>query len=57
MKKRLVILYADDNPDDRELLRDALRDKDENHYLIETANGREVFFICNLQKASKTLLR
>jgi CheY-like chemotaxis protein len=41
MKQKPVILYADDDPDDRELLREALKKKGVEHELIETANGRE----------------
>ena len=41
MKQKPVILYADDDPDDRELLREALKKKGVEHELIETTNGRE----------------
>jgi CheY-like chemotaxis protein len=41
MKKRPVILYAEDDPDDREILRDALKEKGIDHEIVEVANGRE----------------
>ena len=41
MKRKPVILYAEDDPDDRELLREAFREIDNDHQMVETANGRE----------------
>ncbi len=41
MKMKSVILYAEDDPDDRELLREALGSKCTDHEIVETANGRE----------------
>ena len=36
-----IILYAEDDPDDRELFREILADKGVNHEIIEAINGRE----------------
>ena len=41
MGPKPVILYAEDDPDDRELLREALEHKGVAHEIVETANGRE----------------
>ena len=41
MSRKPVILYAEDDPDDRELLREALKGKGVEHEIVETANGRE----------------
>ncbi len=50
MRKRPIILYADDDPDDRELLRDALNEKDSIVHIIETVNGREVLLYLQSSK-------
>ncbi|MGZ8545462.1 MAG: response regulator [Flavisolibacter sp.] len=41
MNRKPVILYAEDDPDDRELLRETLSRKGFQHEIVETANGRE----------------
>ena len=41
MKRSPVILYAEDDPDDRELLREAFNELHKDLKMVETANGRE----------------
>jgi CheY-like chemotaxis protein len=50
MKLKPVILYAEDDPDDRELLRDVLSDKGVDHEVVEAANGREALLFLRSTK-------
>jgi CheY-like chemotaxis protein len=50
MKNRPVILYAEDDPDDREILRDALKEKGIDHEIVEVANGREALLFLRSTK-------
>ncbi|WP_121357685.1 response regulator [Flavisolibacter nicotianae] len=53
MKQKPVILYADDDPDDRELLRETIREKGVLCELVETANGRETLLYLRSTKGIK----
>jgi CheY-like chemotaxis protein len=48
-----VILYAEDDPDDRELLSETVRDKGIHCELVETANGREALLYLRSTKGIK----
>ena len=50
MMRKPVILYAEDDPDDRELLREALKGKGVEHEVVETANGREALLYLRSSK-------
>jgi CheY-like chemotaxis protein len=53
MKQKPVILYAEDDPDDRELLREAIEEKGIPCELVETANGREALLYLRSTKGRK----
>ncbi|MBA2746969.1 MAG: response regulator [Flavisolibacter sp.] len=50
MTKKPVILYAEDDPDDRELLRTILEEKGVGYEIVETANGREALLFLRSTK-------
>lgn len=45
-----AILYADDDIDDRELLREFLQQQDQELEIVEAANGREAILYLNSEK-------
>ena len=49
--KRPVILDADDDPEDRELLKSTLQEKGVQHEIVETANGREALLFLRSSKS------
>ena len=53
MKQHPIILYAEDDPDDRELLSEALKEKGVACELVETTNGREALLYLRSTKAIK----
>lgn len=53
MSKKPVILYAEDDPDDRELLRESLSSKGFHYDIIETANGREALLYLRSTKGKQ----
>ncbi len=49
--RRPVILFADDDPEDRELLKATLEEKGIQHEIVETANGREALLFLRSSKS------
>lgn len=54
MDRTPIVLYAEDDPDDRELLRETIKDRNVSCELIETANGREALLYLRSSKGKKT---
>lgn len=53
MNRKPVILYAEDDPDDRELLRETLSNKGLHPEIVETANGREALLYLRSTKGKQ----
>ena len=53
MYRKPVILYAEDDPDDRELLRETLSSRGFHHEIVETANGREALLYLRSTKGKQ----
>jgi len=54
MMNRPVILYADDDPDDREMLREYLLQQNSDIEFVEVANGREALLYLRSIKGLKS---
>lgn len=53
MSRTPVILYAEDDPDDRELLRESLSSRGFHYHIVETANGREALLYLRSTKGKQ----
>lgn len=53
MSRKPVILYAEDDPDDRELLRESLSSRGFHYDIVETANGREALLYLRSTKGKQ----
>ena len=53
MDSKPVILYADDDPDDREMLREYLLSRNNEFEVVEVANGREALLYLRSTKGLK----
>jgi CheY-like chemotaxis protein len=53
MNNKPVIVYADDDPDDREMFREYLLMQSSEYELVEVANGREVLLYLRSTKGLK----